>query len=103
MAANGRLAAVAQISGFNVDAVLGGLPYNVNGAIVTDAVNPVTGHAGGIPTTSLGLAIEVDAVPTFYVAGIPISANGRVCFAPPDGPAPPTPRSFSEAFSGAYG
>ena len=81
-------------------AYLGGLPYTAQNAIVTDDAGAIVAWEGGLPVTAVGLAIGIDALPVTWVAGIPISAAGRVCVA---APTPPVDLSaFDNGFSGGF-
>lgn len=80
----------------------GGLLYDGDGHLVTDPVSPIAGYVqGGLPVTANGaLATENGGVPVSFIAGIPISATGRVCGV---APAPPIDLfAFSSAFSNAF-
>jgi hypothetical protein len=92
----GSLVVAGYASGYTAAARIGGLPYSALGGLVTDALGAIVARAGGIPLTANGVAVE-DAAPVTWVAGIPISANGKVCLA---AAAPPVDLSpFSTGFS----
>lgn len=75
----GRALVAPQASGYNPEVYVAGLPYVHDIGIVIDDVDPITGYASGLPLTPRGLAVEFNGVPASYVAGIPLSASGRVC------------------------
>ena len=79
--AAGLLVVGPYASGYFSQAYLNGIGYTAAGAIVTDALGAITAYAAGLPCTDNGLASEVNAVPVDFVAGIPVSATGRVCTA----------------------
>lgn len=81
---------------------VGGLSYDNEGHLYVDGAGAIERHVqGGLPITATGaLASENEGVPVRFVAGIPISASGRVCGVTPV--APTDLFAFNSAFSDAY-
>jgi hypothetical protein len=80
----------------------GGLRYDNDGHLVIDSVGAIANYVqGGLPVTAAGaLATEDNGAPVFFIAGIPISATGRVCAVP--AVVPTVFFAFSNAFSTAF-
>jgi len=94
---DGRLCCV------EVDGVyfLNGLGYGPEGRVTLEqAVNPPSENPFVNPKGRLRAATE--AVPAFWLYGLPFSADGQLCVTFGDTPPPVDTRAYSNAYSTAY-
>jgi hypothetical protein len=70
-------------SGYTPAVWVGGLPYTVEGALVTDPVGAIIAHVGAVPLTANGVAASTDQTVAYWSQGIPFDANGRIAGTPP--------------------
>lgn len=79
----GELVIAPYQSGYEGLFKLGGLPYTVEGALLTDTIGVISGHVGAVPITVNG-AVALSAAPgiAYWEQGIPFSADGRIATVP---------------------
>lgn len=70
-------------SGYTPAVWVGGLPYTVEGALVTDKVGAIIAHVGAVPLTANGVAGSEDQTVAYWEQGMPFDAAGRLAGTPP--------------------